>query len=171
MGLCSCYTPYSLDSFLSFCGHHGNSAAYFETLETLWPHCCCCCGNMPIGKEINSLKTSIWASWAKLFAEIPEFEADFRHNLELLSMMMMIVKGRQLTGFICCVFCVCLNMLNRQAHAEEKPGASTCQILQTHADYVLKMGAWTWHFASCTVTVNSCRSYSNLKEQWQNILI
>lgn len=60
-----------------FCGHHGDSDAFLETLETLWPRCCCCCENTPIVKETNSLKTSMWAGWAEMFAEIPELETDF----------------------------------------------------------------------------------------------
>lgn len=56
---------------------------------------------------MNSLKTSMWPSWAELLAEIQEFEAAFRHDFELLYMMM-IVEGRRVTGFIRCVFCVCV---------------------------------------------------------------
>lgn len=73
----------------------------------------------------------MWASWAKLFAEILEFESDFRHDLELLYMVM-IVKGRQGLGFVRCVFCVCLNVLNRITHtAKEKPAACTCPVLDS----------------------------------------
>lgn len=50
-------------------------------------------------------------SWDELFVESSRQILD----LELLCMMM-IVKGRQVTGFICCVFCVCLNVLNRHMH-------------------------------------------------------
>lgn len=45
---------------------------------------------MQIVKEMNSLKTSMWPSGAELFAEIPDFQADFRHDLELLYMMMIV---------------------------------------------------------------------------------
>lgn len=70
-----------------------------------------------IVKEMNSPKTLMWPSWSELLAEIPEFEADLRHELLY---MIMIVKGRWVTGFICCVFCVCLNVLNRHAQGKRE---------------------------------------------------
>lgn len=55
-------------------------------------------------KEMNGLKTSMWPSWAELFAEIPEFEADFRHDFELLYMMMIVKGGQDL--YVVCFMCV-----------------------------------------------------------------
>lgn len=67
----------------------------------------------------------MWPSWAEPFAEIPEFEADFRNYLLY---MMMIVTCRQITGFISCVFCVRLNVLNRHTE-KERPSAHAQSLI------------------------------------------
>lgn len=58
---------------------------------------------MLIVKEINGLKTSMWPSWAELFAEIPELEADLRRDFKLMFMMMMMM-------IVCACVCVCFYM-------------------------------------------------------------
>lgn len=96
------HAPHSLDSVLSFCGHHGNATAVLVPLR-LYSHAVVfCCENMHVVKEMKSLKTLMQASWVELFEEIPEYAADFSHNFELLYMMF--AQGGRVTGFIRCVF-------------------------------------------------------------------
>lgn len=70
---------------------------------------------MHVVKEMKSLKTLMQASWVELFEEIPECEADFSHDFELLYLMF--AKGGRVTGFIRCVF---LHVSKWHAHGKKK---------------------------------------------------